>query len=160
MAMNDDERDPVLDRAADTLRELTDAGWVRARPHVVQRALRALRPSVPVRARHDAGDFTVGADVLAARLRATLDRRADVRVTRVACTVGTEGELEAVAVGLDIRFGVPIATMSASVRAESARTISAVLGTGFPPDRVVVDLCVTDVHPAPRPDGPAAGRAG
>ena len=66
VAMNGDQ---LLAQAARTLREHTDAGWVALRDDVVAAAVRAFRPSAPVRGRLPGGELLVASAVLVSRVR-------------------------------------------------------------------------------------------
>lgn len=147
--------DDLLARAADSLREITDEGWVRARESVLRRVLRTGRPSQRVVGRHDHGTFTVATDVLAHQVRAEVDAAVgEARVTDVRCAVGPDGELESMVVVLSVRFGARIAGVAAAARTTAARTVVLTLGTPFRVEGVTLDLHVADVHPAASPDDP------
>ncbi|MFI2105310.1 hypothetical protein ACH436_18610 [Isoptericola sp. NPDC019693] len=160
----DGEHDHVLARAAAGLRELTDEGWVRARASVLDRVLRAVRPSAHVAGRHAGGTFALATALLADRVRAALDDpEGEVRVDDVRCTVGTPGpgavagELDAVLVVLSVRFGSRLADTAARVRAAAADAVSAALGADFDARRVTVDLHIADVHPREGAGRPGEG---
>ena len=53
----------LLTQAARTLREHTDSGWVTLRDDVVAAAVRAFRPSAPVRGRLPGGELLVAAKI-------------------------------------------------------------------------------------------------
>ena len=58
----------LLTQAARTLREHTDSGWVTLRDDVVAAAVRAFRPSAPVRGRLPGGELLVASAVLVSRV--------------------------------------------------------------------------------------------
>jgi len=67
--MNGDE---LLAQAARTLREHTDSGWVALRDDVVAAAVRAFRPSAPIRGRLRDGELWVASTALVSRVRDAL----------------------------------------------------------------------------------------
>jgi len=138
--------DGPVERATAAMRELTDDGWVRARPTLVDRLTRALRPSAPVQGRHLFGPFTVRTAVVVARVRTALDRRGDLRTLRVVCDIDGDGRLTGVAVTVSARFGTRIPGMAPTVRADVARAVADTVGSAFLPAQVTVDLHVADVH--------------
>jgi hypothetical protein len=155
MAMSDDtvvpeSREPtddLLDRAAGTLREITDDGWIRARESVLARVLRTVRPSRQIAGRHEHAAFTVTSDLLADQVRATVDAAVpEARTIDVRCAVGPDDELESVVVVLSVRYGERIADAADTARVVTARAVERTLGTAFRPRDVAVDLHVADVH--------------
>lgn len=138
----------LLARAAHSLREITDDGWVQARDSVLARVLRAVRPSPEISGQHEHGTFTLAADILTNRVRAAVDRAVEeVQVADVRCTVGPRQEVESVVVVLSIRFGARITDVAATTRATTAATVSQTLGTSFRVEDVTLDLHIADVHP-------------
>lgn len=144
------ERSDVLARAADSMREITDEGWVQIRDSVLSRVLRTVRPSRHVAGQHEDGAFTVATAILVSRIRAVLESRdGQVQVLDVGCAVDAEGRLESVNVTLSIRFGASISQVTARARSTAADVVSRTLGLEFPARQVIVDLHIADVHPAP-----------
>lgn len=148
MALNDAGRaDDLLHLATARLRRHTDDGWVAVAPRVVASAVAALRPSRPVRGRHDAGTYTVAADVLRRSVRARLDPDPRVRVRRLAFRTGPDDVLEQAVVEVSAAYLQPIAPLAADVRRTVAEHLRDVLGAPDLPESVVtVDVVVTDVH--------------
>jgi hypothetical protein len=142
----------LLARAARSLREITDDGWVQARDSVLARVLRAVRPSQEIAGQHEHGTFTLAADILTNRVRAAVDQAIkQVQVTDVRCAIGPHDQLESVVVVLSIRFGTRITNVAATTRATTAATVSQTLGTSFRTEDVTLDLHIADVHPPERP---------
>ncbi|GAA4843460.1 hypothetical protein GCM10023221_22040 [Luteimicrobium xylanilyticum] len=141
--------DDLLARAASTLRELTDDGWVRARPAVLERTLRVLRGSDSVVGRHADGEFRAATAVLVAEIRRAVDGLTTVRTQRVSCSLADGGTLEALAVEVSVAYGSSIAAVADDVRTAARRAASETLGVTLQPDQVVVDLVVDDVHRGP-----------
>ena len=67
----------LLAQAARTLREHTDSGWVTLRDDVVAAAVRAFRPSAPVRGRLPGGELLVASAVLVSRVGSAVAEVAD-----------------------------------------------------------------------------------
>ncbi|KAE8765474.1 hypothetical protein [Georgenia thermotolerans] len=124
----------ALDRAATTLRQHTDRGWVAIRENLFARALAVFRPSAPVRGRHPAGEFYVAADVLVACVRDALDAVTRAGAVRVHCTTDDRQDLEAVTAEVVALYGTPLLPLAQDVRDQVATALSAALGLA--PERV------------------------
>jgi uncharacterized alkaline shock family protein YloU len=146
-----DHPDEVVARAAGTLREITDAGWVRAREAVLERVRRTLRPAPHVAGRHADGRFTVATPVLVDRLRRAVDGATPARVLDVQVDVGPDAELAGVALRLSVAYGSPIAPDAEAARAAVLAEVERTLGVPLAPARVTVDVHIADVH-RPRVD--------
>ncbi|GMA23225.1 hypothetical protein GCM10025864_09840 [Luteimicrobium album] len=138
--------DELLARAASTLRALTDDGWVRAHPRVLERALRVVRPARSVVGRHAHGTFEVAVPVLVTRIREHLDDIGDVRTLKVTCVVDDDDDLDSVRVEVSVAFGSAIAAVAERVRTEVRHVVAAATGVRLDADQVAVDLMVEDVH--------------
>jgi len=146
----DDER--LLSAATSALRAHTDSGWRAARPGVLDRVRRAVRPSAPVRGRHGAGEFTVASGVLATRVAAVVDRSPAASARRVSCVADAHQELETVLVELAVEFGAELLSVSREVRSSVLAEVERLIGYRIPESVVVVDVHVADVFkPPPRP---------
>lgn len=154
MALNEprpEDLDDLLDLAAAGLRRHTDTGWVAVAPGALAGALAAVRPSHPVRGRHDAGEFLVAGDVLRRRVRALLDADPRVRARRVLVRTHDDDTLAEVVLELSAAYLEPLEPLAQAVRVAVAARLRADLGDPDLPDSVVrVDLVVVDVH-RPRP---------
>ena len=155
MALNDGDGtrrtpgDDLLDLATAQLRTHTDDGWVAVAPRVLASALRAVRPSQPVRGRHAEGDYVVAADVLRTSVRALLDPDPRVLLRRLALRTGPDDVLEEVVVEVSAAYLQPLEPLADDVRRSVAAHLRDVLGDpDLPDDLVRVDLLVTDVHRA------------
>lgn len=146
----EDRPDELVARAAGTLREITDAGWIRARPGVLERVRRTLRPAPHVAGRHADGRFTVATSVLADLLRRAVDDATPARVLDVLTDVGPDAELAGVALRLSVAYGSPVGPDAEAARAAVLAEVERTLGTPLGPDRVTVDVHISDVH---RPAG-------
>jgi uncharacterized alkaline shock family protein YloU len=142
----DDPDDALLDRAAETLRELTDSGWVRARDSVLDRVRRAVRPSAAVTGRHADGAFTLATPVLTDRIRRAVDAVTEARVLDLRPEVDADGELLGIALRISVAYGSSVAADAESARAAVVAEVRRSLGTEFEAERVTVDLHVADVH--------------
>jgi hypothetical protein len=148
MAMNGEQ---LLDQAARTLREHTDAGWVALRDDVVAAAVRAFRPSAPVRGRLPDGELWVASAALVSLVRTAVSQVADAGALRITCTTTPDDELDRVTVEVVALYGSPLVPLAGRVRAVAAAAVAEALGLTAPPvDRVVVDVSVADVTPEPR----------
>lgn len=141
----------LLTQAARTLREHTDSGWVALRDDVVAVAVRAFRPSAPVRGTLPGGPLFVASTVVVARVHAALATVPDVGVLRITCTTTAEDDLDRLTVELVALYGTPLVPMADEVRRLAAAAVAETLGLTDPPvDRVRVDVSVQDVTPDER----------
>jgi uncharacterized alkaline shock family protein YloU len=140
----------ALDRAATTLRQHTDRGWVVIRENLFARALAVFRPSAPVRGRHPAGEFFVAADVLVACVREALDAVPHAGGVRVHCTTDDHHDVEAVTAEIVALYGTPLLPLAQEVRDRVAAALSQALGLVAEQVRdVPIDVGVTDVTDDP-----------
>ena len=145
--MNGEQR---LADATRALRVHTDAGWVALRDDVVALAVRAFRPSAPVRGRLAGGELWVASTVLVAQVRAAVDAMDDVGTLRLTCTTTEDGELDRFTVEIVALYGTPLVPLAARVRQVTATVLAATLGlTTAPVRRVHVDVSVGDVTASP-----------
>ena len=141
----------LLTQAARTLREHTDSGWVALRDDVVALAVRAFRPSAPVRGRLPGGPLFVASTVVVSRVRTAVGGVPDVGVLRITCTTTPDDELDRLTVELVALYGTPLVPVAAEVRRLAAAAVAETLGLREPPvDRVRVDVSVQDVTPDTR----------
>jgi hypothetical protein len=145
MAMNGEQ---LVTQAARTLRAHTDSGWVALRDDVVALAVRAFRPSAPVRGRLPGGRLLVASTVVVSRVRTALGGVPGVGVLRITCTTTPDDELDRLTVELVALYGTPLVPLAAEVRRLAAAAVAETLGLRDPPvDRVRVDVSVQDVTP-------------
>ena len=113
---------------------------------VLQQALRAPRPSQPVRGRGAVSFLQVSSAVLVERLREHVDRHLDgAAVGRVLLDVGRDARLEAVTVELLVRYGSDIVMLADRTRRLAAETLEDTLGP--PADGAeTVTMAVSHVH--------------
>jgi hypothetical protein len=138
----------LLDQAARTLREHTDSGWVALRDNVVATAVRAFRPSAPVRGRLDGGDLLVASTVLVSHVRVAVAQVAEAAALRITCTTAPDDDLDRLTVEVVALYGTPLVPLAGRVRAAAAEAVAATLGLAASPlHRVVVDVSVQDVTP-------------
>jgi hypothetical protein len=141
----------LLERAARTLREHTDAGWVALRDDVVAAAARAFRPSAPIRGRLPDGELWVASAVLVSHVRAALSHVADAGALRITCATTADGDLDRVMVEIVALYGTPLVPLAERVRTVAAAAVAETLGLTEPPvDRIGVDVSIGDVTPDPR----------
>ena len=139
--------DHLLDRAAATLREHTDEGWVRARDSLVARVLSAVRPSSPVRGRHAHGSYFVATAVLSGAVRRALEPHTRARLLRLTFDTTADHTLTAVTAQVSAQFDEPLVPLADEVRRIIADRLRACLGTPDLPEAIVrVDLVVADVY--------------
>ncbi|TRW44110.1 hypothetical protein [Georgenia yuyongxinii] len=135
-----------LERAASTLRQHTDRGWMAIRADVFSHALAMFRPSAPVRGVHGAGEFFLAADVLVAHLRDALDAIPRAGVSRITCTTDADHNIEAVTVEIIALYRAQLVPLAETIRHRAAELLVQVLG--LPPEQlrdVPVHVGVTDV---------------
>ncbi len=135
-----------LDRAASTLRQHTDEGWIAIRADLFTRALAMFRPSAPVRGIHKAGEFFVAGDVLVAHLREALDAIPRAGATRITCTTDANHNLEAVTIEIVALYRAQLVPLAEAIRNRAAELFAQALG--LPPEElqnVPIHIGVTDV---------------
>jgi hypothetical protein len=141
----------ALARATRLLRQHTDAGWTAVSADILDRALRAFRPSAPVRGRHDRGDFFVAGDVLVGRIREAVDALPHTAAVRITCGTDERRQLGTVTVQIIAAYGSHLVTLANHVHAATARTLADVLGELAPPREDIH----THVHIGDVTDDPA-----
>ena len=142
--------DQLLAEAARTLREHTDSGWIALRDDVVTAAVRAFRPSAPVRGRLSDGALLVASNVVVNQVRAAVTTVADAGVLRITCTTTADDELDRLTVELVALYGTPLVALADEVRRLAATAVADTLGlSSIPWSRVVVDISVADVAADP-----------
>ncbi|WP_157437614.1 hypothetical protein [Actinoplanes subtropicus] len=124
----DQSGDDVLLQATQLLRQHTDAGWTAISADILHRALRAFRPSDPVRGRHDLGDFFVASDVVVALLRQAVDAFAHAAAARITCSTNEHQELDAVTIQIIAAYGTHLLTLAEQVHTATTRTLTDILG--------------------------------
>jgi hypothetical protein len=145
-----DTNDPLA-RATQLLRQHTDAGWTVMSANILARALRAFRPSNPVRGRHDHGDFFIASDVLVARVREAVDAVPQAAATKITCTTNQRRELDRVTIQIVAAYGAHLVTLGEHLHAATVATLTDLLGD-LAPDRAEVHthVHVGDVSDDPR----------
>ena len=148
-----DINDPVA-RAAQLLREHTDAGWTVMSASVLSRALRAFRPSDPVRGRHDRGDFYVASDVVVARVREAVDAVPQAAATKITCSTDQQHALDRVTIQIIAAYGVHLVTLAEQVHAAVVASLTDLLGDLAPAGGAIhTHVHVGDVSDDPRDVG-------
>lgn len=143
--------DQLLAQAARTLREHTDSGWVALRDDVVAAAVRAFRPSAPVRGRLPGGELWVASTALVARVRDALADLPQGGALRITCTTTPDDDLDRLTVEVVALYGTPLLPLADEVRRRAAAAVADTLGLTDPPlSRVRVDVSVGDVTADPR----------
>lgn len=143
-----------LAAATAALRQHTDHGWQQVRGDVVAAALKALRPSTPVRAVHAVGPFTVASEVVVAAVRRALEPLEDASADAVRLSTGDDDRLERIAVSVVAAYGSPLLGVADEVRERTAAVLETLLGAealGSALDAVVeVDVHIGGVEVDPR----------
>ncbi len=140
----------LLTEATRALREHTDAGWVALRDDVVAAAVRAFRPSAPVRGRLPGGELWVTSTVLVGQVRAALDGLPDAAASRITCSTTPDGDLDRLTVEVVALYGTPLVPLATRIRIAAAAAVATTLGTADPPvSRIHVDVSVADVTDDP-----------
>lgn len=125
---NDHNGDDALIQATELLRQHTDAGWTAISADILHRALRAFRPSDPMRGRHELGDFFVAGGVVVARLCRAVDAVPDATAVRITCSTDDHQQLDAVTIQIIATYGAHLLTLAGQVHTAAAHTLAAVLG--------------------------------
>lgn len=152
--MTNDPNGDALVQATELLRQHTDAGWTAVSADILHRALRAFRPSDPVRGRHEFGDFFVASDVVVARLCRAIDAVPDAAAVRITCSTDDHQQLDAVTIQIIAAYGTHLLTLAGQVHIAAARTLAAILGNLAPSDADIH----THVHIGDITDHPATSR--
>ncbi|TNM67904.1 Asp23/Gls24 family envelope stress response protein [Streptomyces sp. NP160] len=143
-----------LAAATAAMRQHTDHGWEQVRGEVVAAAMRAFRPSTPVRAVHGAGSFTVASERVVAQVRRALDPLPDASADAVRLATGEDDRLERVTVSVVAAYGSPLLGVADEVRRRTAAALEALLGVealGSAAEAVVeVDVHIGGVEVDPR----------
>jgi hypothetical protein len=142
--------DPVA-RAAQLLRQHTDSGWAVMSANLLSRALRAFRPSAPVRGRHDRGEFFIASEVLVARLRETVDAVPQAAATKISCSTNQNHQLDGVTIQIVAAYGAHLLTLAEYIHAATAATLTDLLGDLAPTRSAIhTHIHVADVSDDPR----------
>jgi len=124
----------ALVQATELLRQHTDAGWTAISADILRRALRAFRPSDPVRGHHELGDFFVAGDVVVARLCRAVDAVPDATAVRITCSTDDHQQLDAVTIQIIAAYGAHLLALAGQVHTAAAHALVAVLGNLAPSD--------------------------
>ncbi|MBC3760101.1 Asp23/Gls24 family envelope stress response protein [Quadrisphaera oryzae] len=119
-----------LAAATAAMRQHTDHGWEQVRGDVVAAAMKAFRPSSPVRAVHAAGSFTVASEVVVTVVRRALEPLPDASADAVRLSTGEDDRLERIAVSVVAAYGAPLLSVADEVRRRTASALESVLGAG------------------------------
>lgn len=148
MTIDHSGNDPLV-QATRLLRRHTDAGWTAISGDILHRALRAFRPSDPVRARHHLGDFFVAGDVVVARLRHAVDAVRHTAATRITYSTNDHHELDAVTIQVVAAYGTHLLTLARHIHTTTARTLTTILGD-LAPSGTDIHTHIGDVTDDPR----------
>jgi hypothetical protein len=145
-----DGNDPVA-RAAQLLRQHTDTGWTAISANILARAVRAFRPSDPVRGSHEHGDFFVASDVVVARVREATDAVPQATATKITCSTDQRHELDGVTVQIVAAYGAHLLTLAEHVHTVTVTTLTDLLGDLAPTGTAIhTHVHVGDVSNDPR----------
>jgi hypothetical protein len=140
-----------LTEATMLLRQHTDTGWKAMEASVLARALRFFRPSAPVRARHEHGDFFVASDVVVSRLRLVIDAVPQAAAQSVTCTVDDGDVLQSVTIQLVVVYGAKLVEVADRVHTVAWDELVHLLGDLAPgPEEVHTHVHIGDVSDDPR----------
>lgn len=143
--------DDVLAHATQLLRQHTDAGWTAISANILDRALRAFRPSDPVRGRHHLGDFFIASDVVVARLRQAVDNIPQAAATRITCSTGDHQQLADVTIQIIAAYGAHLLTVADNVHQSAARALTDILGDLAPSEtNIHTHVHIGDITNDPR----------
>ncbi|PWJ52803.1 hypothetical protein SAMN06264364_11755 [Quadrisphaera granulorum] len=138
-----------LAAATAAMRQHTDRGWEQVRGDVIAAAMRAFRPSAPVRGEHGHGSFTVASEVVVAAVRRALDPLPDASADAVRLSTDDDDRLERIVVAVVAAYGSPLLAVADEVRARTAAVLERLLGPEAlrAPDGSGVESVVeVDVH--------------
>lgn len=150
MSDNQDTYSPVA-HAAQLLRQHTDTGWTVMSANVLAWALRAFRPSDPVRGRHSHGDFFVASDVVVARVREAVDAVPQAAATKITCSTNQHHGLDGVTIQVIAAYGTHLLTLAEQVHAVTVATLTDLLGDLAPASTAIhTHVHVGDISDDPR----------
>jgi hypothetical protein len=151
VAVTTNHDDDILGQATQLLRQHTDAGWTAISADILTRALRAFRPSEPVRGRHQLGDFFVASDVIVDRLRQAVDTVPNAAAARITCTTGDRQQLVEVTIQIVAAYGNHLLNLAGHVHNAAARRLAEELGEFAPTaDAIHTHVHIGDVTDDPR----------
>jgi hypothetical protein len=143
--------DDVLNQATQLLRQHTDTGWTAISANILNSAFAALRPSEPVRGRHDFGDFFVASTVVVSELRHAIDTVPHAAATRIACTTDDEHHLTDVTIQIIVAYGSHLLTVADHIHQVAVDTLRAILGDLAPTGSAVhTHVHIGDITDDPR----------
>lgn len=149
--MTIDHGDDALVQATHLLRQHTDAGWVAISGDILSRALRAFRPSEPIRGRHGLGDFFVASDVVVTLLRQAVDAVPHAAAVRITCSTADQQQLDAVTIQIIAAFGSHLVSLADVVHATAADTLTTILGDLAPSSSAIhTHVHISDITDDPR----------
>jgi hypothetical protein len=147
----DPHRDDLLTQATELLRQHTEAGWTAISANVLRRAFAALRPSEPVRGRHDLGDFFVASTVIVSRLHHAIDTIPNAAATRIACTTDDQQHLTDVTIEVIAAYGTHLVTVADHIHHVATDTLRGILGDLAPTGNAVhTHVHIGDIADDPR----------
>lgn len=140
-----------LARATLLLRQHTDSGWRAIEDTILARTRTLFRPSAPVLARHEFGNFYVSADVVVSELRQVVDAVPRAAAQDITCSVGDGDVLEQVTVHLIVAYGASLLQVAGHVHDAALRCLRELLGELAPRSvDVRTHVHVGDVSDDPR----------
>lgn len=143
--------DDVLNQATQLLRQHTDAGWTAISANILHRAFAALRPSEPVRGRHDLGDFFVASTVIVSQLRHAIDTIPHAAATRITCTTDDQQHLTDVTIQIIVAYGTHLLTVADHIHQTTIDTLHGILGDLAPTANAVhTHVHIGDITDDPR----------
>lgn len=143
--------DDVLTQATQLLRQHTDTGWTAISATILNRAFAALRPSEPVRGRHDLGDFFVASTVIVSELHDAIDTVPHAAATWIACTTDGEHHLTDVTIQIIVAYGSHLLTVANQTHQVAVDTLQNILGDLAPTGTAVhTHVHIGDVTDDPR----------
>ena len=143
--------DDVLNQATQLLRQHTDAGWTAISANILTRAFAALRPSEPVRGRHEYGDFFVASTVLVSQLRQVIDTVPNAATIRIACTTSDQQDLTDITIQIVVAYGSHLLTVADHIHRLAVDLLRDLLGDLAPAGSAVhTHVHIGDITDDPR----------
>jgi len=137
----------VLRTAAADLRSYVEPRWVEVADAITSRALRASRPSPPVRAQAPSGPVRVAEQVVVAHLRNSLNPVAGCEVHNIRLEVREE-RCTGVVIVVAVQFGKRLIPLADDLRNRAERRLAEVLGQDMVPVTVTqMHVHIADVTP-------------
>ena len=127
------QRDAMLEQATQSLRDHADQRWVQISGRVRNRALRATRTSLPVRAQAATGPVHISEQVLITYVRDAISTVRHAKIQDVNITTEGIDTYTGVTITIWARYGAPLIPIADTIRDLANQRLTQLLGPIAPP---------------------------